>query len=285
MPETQIGTPPPESEGDQTPVQTSVGTSAQISVWADNSAGPLGELGYAGAVKLTSGRLANRLANVAETYGGLSIDSILKVSASAPGFPPLVPAWAVGRARPPSPRSGSGSAGWLGCRRYWGTVTSRRGPWISVEGYAATLPADGQTAMGIYGWEKLVCGLVDTAVYAGYTPALDLLSRIVRAESFDRTRLVPAATISPVPARRSRQSGTPSPKTSTGGTWPTGIPPWPSSPGYGITTPTGTVLLTGRGSPGHGISRRGCTPTATSTPCPARRRSPTFTTSPATSRS
>src|ERR1019366_586881 len=41
--------------------------------------------------------------------------------------------------------------------------------------------------------DKLVCGLVDTAVYGGHGPALELLSKIVRAESFDQTRRPPAA--------------------------------------------------------------------------------------------
>ena len=163
------------------------------SVWTDTASGPLRELGYSGAVELTGGPLADRLANAAETYGGLSMDSILK------GF----------RQRAGLASPGAGLGGWS--RE---TTEATFGQWVSglarlskvlgdrdlaaravdlVEGYAATLPADGQTAMGIYGWEKLVCGLVDTAVYGGYTPALDLLSKIVRAESFDRTRLVPTA--------------------------------------------------------------------------------------------
>ena len=62
-----------------------------------------------------------------------------------------------------------------------------------MDGYAATLSKGKSTGMGIYGWEKLVCGLVDVAVYADYSSALDLLSSIVRAESFDQTRRVPTA--------------------------------------------------------------------------------------------
>ena len=45
-----------------------------------------------------------------------------------------------------------------------------------IEGYQATLPASGRTGMGVYGWEKLVCGLVDAAAYAGYPAALELLA-------------------------------------------------------------------------------------------------------------
>jgi hypothetical protein len=167
-------------------------TLLQTSVWTDATAGNLRELGYSGAVELTSGRLADRVANAAETYSRLSMDSILK------GF----------RQRAGLPSPGAGLGGWA--RQ---TSEATFGQWVSglarlsrvlgdkdlaaravdlVEGYAATLPADGKTGMGVYGWEKLVCGLVDTAVYGGYSPALKLLSKIVRAESFDQTRRTPS---------------------------------------------------------------------------------------------
>ena len=60
------------------------------------SAGPLGDLGYTGAVRLTAGPLADRLANAAQVYGGLSLDSVLK------GF----------RARAGLPAPGAGLKGW-----------------------------------------------------------------------------------------------------------------------------------------------------------------------------
>lgn len=165
----------------------------QTSVWTDKAIGPTRELGYTGAVQLTTGRLADRLTNAAETYSALSVDSILK------GF----------RQRGGLPAPGEGLGGWA--RE---TSEATFGQWVSglarlsrvlgdtalaaravelVDGYAATLPASGKTGMGIYGWDKLVCGLVDTAVYGGYEPALELLSKIVRAESFDQTRRPPTA--------------------------------------------------------------------------------------------
>lgn len=155
------------------------------------SAGPLGGLGYTGGVVLTDSRLAARLAGAAEVYGGMSTDDVLK------GF----------RERAGLPAPGAGLGGWS--RE---TSEPTFGQWVSglarlsrvlgdqalaakavdyVEGYAATLPASGRTGMGIYGWEKLVCGLVDLAAFGGYAPALELLSRIVRAEDFDETRRVP----------------------------------------------------------------------------------------------
>jgi uncharacterized protein len=159
----------------------------------ESTAGQLGELGYGGGVRLTDTRLADRLADAAQTYAGLPIDNVLK------GF----------RERAGLPAPGTGLGGWS--RE---TTEPTFGQWVSglarlsrvlgepalaaravdlIEGYAATLPTSGRTGMGIYGWEKLVCGLVDTAVYADYRPALDLLSKIVRAESFDETRRVPSA--------------------------------------------------------------------------------------------
>ena len=162
------------------------------STWPiERSAGPLRELGFTGGVRLTTGRLARRLADAAETYGRMPVDSVLK------GF----------RERAGRPAPGTGLGGWSR-----DTSEPTFGQWVSglarlssvlgdqdlaaravdyVEGYAATLPASHKTGMGIYGWEKLVCGLVDAAAYGGYPPALELLSRIVRAESFDETRRLP----------------------------------------------------------------------------------------------
>jgi uncharacterized protein len=168
--------------------------SAVESTWpTEVSAGPLRELGFTNRVRLADGRLARRLAGTAETYGGMSVDSVLK------GF----------RERAGLAAPGTGLGGWS--RE---TSEPTFGQWVSglarlskvlgdeslaakavdyVEGYAATLPASGQTGMGIYGWEKLVCGLVDLAEYGGYPAALKLLSKIVRADTFDQTRRVPTA--------------------------------------------------------------------------------------------
>ena len=209
-----------------------------------------------------------------------------RASASVPGLPPPVPAWAVGHARPPNQHSGSGSAGWPGCRGCWATGSRRagRGPGGGLCSDAPRRAA--RTGMGIYGWEKLVCGLVDTAVYGGYdagpdAPVEDRPGRVVRRDAprphgqrFRRCQ--PGVHAGVVHPAREPLPGL---------TWPAGTTPWPSSPGSGITTPTGTVLPDRSGRPSHGTSRCGCTPTATSTPCPARRPSTTFTTSPATSRS
>ena len=161
------------------------------SIWVDKTTGPVTELGYSGCVELTSGRMKDRVINAAAVYGGLSVDSILK------GF----------RERAGLPAPGAPLGGWAK-----ETSEATFGQWVSglarlsrvlgdaaladravelIDGFARTLQADAKTGMGVYGWEKLVCGLVDAALYAGYGSALDLLSKIVRAESFDETRLAP----------------------------------------------------------------------------------------------
>ena len=53
----------------------------------EESAGPLSDLGYTGAVRLTGGPLADRLSNAAQVYGGLSLDSVLKGFRERAGLP------------------------------------------------------------------------------------------------------------------------------------------------------------------------------------------------------
>ena len=60
-----------------------------------------------------------------------------------------------------------------------------------MEGWAKTLPADGDSGMRAYEFEKLVCGLVDLYQYGGVEAALPILERAttgVAVKSFDRTR-------------------------------------------------------------------------------------------------
>ncbi len=154
-----------------------------------------------------------------------------------------------------------------------------------VEGYAATLPASGKTGMGIYGWEKLVCGLVDAAVYGGYAPALKLLSKIIRADTFDETRRIPTG-------NDFARAG------------PAFTPEWYTLPEnlYRGFLASGDEALTefaqrwhydvywdplppAQRTASHGRYPSGCMPTATSTPWRAPGLSTTCTTTPGTSRS
>jgi hypothetical protein len=165
-----------------------------LAIWTTPKTGTIRELGYLGEIELCSGPLLDHVTNAVQILGELPIDSILKGFRSASGLP------APGR-----PLSG------------WASQTSERtfGQWISglarlsrllsdpslaqraadlVDGYSATLTVSGSTGMTIYGWEKLVCGLVDTFLFTGYEPASKLLSKIARAEHLDQTRALPVPT-------------------------------------------------------------------------------------------
>ena len=155
------------------------------------TAGPLRDLGYLGGVQLTTGPMADRLSNAAETYGGMTADSVLKGFRERAGLPAPGPGLKGWSRETSEPTFGQWVSGLARLSRVLGDDDLAARAVDLVEGYAATLPASGATGMGIYGWEKLVCGLVDIAAYAGYEGGLKLLSRIVRAESFDETRRVP----------------------------------------------------------------------------------------------
>jgi len=61
--------------------------------------------------------------------------------------------------------------------------------------YEKTIGADGNPRIhGIYGWDKLACGLVDAAKYADFPHAMEILDRITMwaSRNFDRSR-VPAS--------------------------------------------------------------------------------------------
>ena len=159
--------------------------------WTTPQTGTVRELGYSGAVEVLPGPLAVHIANAAEIFGQLPIDSVLKGFRAAAGLPapgPGLSGWAKDTAEPTFGQWVSGLAR---------LSMVLRDPSLAaravdlVDGYAATLPSSCKTEMAIYGWEKLVCGLVDTFVYAKYDPASQLLSKLVRAASFDQTRALP----------------------------------------------------------------------------------------------
>ncbi|WP_193317847.1 MULTISPECIES: beta-L-arabinofuranosidase domain-containing protein [Streptomyces] len=141
-------------------------------------------------VRLLPGPFAERAAHAAGVYGGLSPADVLK------GF----------RRNAGQPAPGNDLAGWASR-----TTEATFGQWVGglarlahtlgdtalaaravelADGWAATLPADGDARMATYGWEKAACGLVDVAEYAGHQDALRALSRITEAaaRTFDRSR-------------------------------------------------------------------------------------------------
>ncbi|WP_062214471.1 beta-L-arabinofuranosidase domain-containing protein [Streptomyces sp. NBRC 109706] len=141
-------------------------------------------------VRLLPGPFAERAGHAAGVYGGLSPADVLK------GF----------RRNAGQPAPGNDLGGWASR-----TTEATFGQWVGglarlahtlgdttlaaravelADGWAATLPADGDARMATYGWEKAACGLVDVAEYAGHQDALRALSRITEAaaRTFDRTR-------------------------------------------------------------------------------------------------
>jgi DUF1680 family protein len=141
-------------------------------------------------VKLLPSRLLDQVEQARALYGSIPNDDILK------GF----------RAEAGLPAPGAGMKGW--CKTtssvVFGQLVSgmvRLGRAMGdqalidkaialYEGWAATLPADGNARMRPYDWDKLVCGLVDLAEYAGVESAMTTLRKTVdwAARSFDRTR-------------------------------------------------------------------------------------------------
>ncbi len=141
-------------------------------------------------VKLLDGRFLRQVEATRETYAHLSNDDILK------GF----------RRRAGMPAPGKDLKGWAR-----DTCDATFGQWLSgmarlscalndsmlrekavflAEGWKATLGPGGDCRMGTYQWEKMACGLVDMALYAGYDQELDLLEKITgwASRHFDRSR-------------------------------------------------------------------------------------------------
>jgi hypothetical protein len=154
-------------------------------------AGGLRSLGYEGRVRL-HGRFGERLARAQSLYTELSIDDVLH------GF----------RVRAGMPSTSAGLSGWAS-----ETSEMTFGQWVSglcrmsavagnrepaqraldlLSGYFATLPRSLATDMSLYAWEKLLCGVVDATVLAGFDGAT-ALPRLVEA----------------MPAVRGKQDATP----------------------------------------------------------------------------
>ncbi len=165
------------------------GTEAADDVSAIPSRTKLQSFDYRG-VRLLDSRFQQQVQQTRELYINMSDDDILKGFRRAAGLP----------------APGNDMRGW--CRHNCGATF---GQWISgmarlscATGDAAmrskaillttewekTLAPDGNPRMDTYGWEKVACGLVDLALYAGFPHALEILDRITLWASahFDRSR-------------------------------------------------------------------------------------------------
>jgi DUF1680 family protein len=144
-------------------------------------------------VRLLPGRFRDQVEQARALYGAIPDDDILK------GF----------REQAGQPAPGAGMKGW--CRatsavifgqivsglvrlgRATGDAALTAKALALHDGWAATLPPDGNARMRLYDFDKLVCGLVDLGQYAGSEAAVASLRQTVAwaARTFDRAR-VPA---------------------------------------------------------------------------------------------
>jgi uncharacterized protein len=142
-------------------------------------------------VRLLPGRMLDQVENARAMYGAIPNDDILH------GF----------RRNAGLPAPGNGMRGWcketsavifgqllsgmvrMGKATADGTLLEKAT--LLMEGWARTLPSDGDSGMRCYEFDKLVCGLVDLYEFGGVDGALRLLERATSAavKQFDRTRM------------------------------------------------------------------------------------------------
>ena len=128
-------------------------------------------------VRLLPGPFADRVAQAREVYAGLGVDRVLRGFRRAAGIPAPGGDLAGWASRTTEATFGQWVSGLARLSAVFDDDGLRRQVGDLVDGWAATLPADGDPRMVTYGWEKAVCGLVDAARYAGHDPALDVLTR------------------------------------------------------------------------------------------------------------
>jgi hypothetical protein len=141
-------------------------------------------------VRLLPGRFEAQTARARDVYFSVPDDDILK------GF----------RQRAGLPAPGAGMRGWCvetsACifgqllsgmarmSRATGDIALRSKALALFDGWRRTIGPGGDAGMRLYDWEKLVCGLVDLAAYAGCREALPVLEQTMAwaARTFDRSR-------------------------------------------------------------------------------------------------
>jgi hypothetical protein len=143
---------------------------------------PLETFDYAG-VRLLPSPWRSRFLDAREFYWSVPDDDILHgyralAGVSAPGRE--LGGWA-------RPTTGSIFGQWLSgmsqMYRATGDAAMRDKAVHLFSEWATTLPAGGDAGSGHYGWDKLVCGLVDLQRYAGHEDAVPVLERIVDSAS------------------------------------------------------------------------------------------------------
>lgn len=153
------------------------------SLLADEAKGRVGKVrpkldsfDYRG-VKLLPGRFQRQVEQTRELYFNLPNDDILKGFRRQAGLPAPgkdLKGWASRKCDATFGQWLSGMAR-LACAL--NDAALRQKAIELAEGWKQTLPPDGNCQTGTYGWEKLVCGLVDLALYAGYDTELERLEK------------------------------------------------------------------------------------------------------------
>jgi len=156
-------------------------------------------------VRLLDSRWQRQYQSARDYYYGVSDDDILcgfrsDCGLPAPGHP--LGGWAE---HDSSVIFGQWLSGMSRMYRATGDTAMRDKAVKLLAEWAKTIPADGDSRMGLYPFEKLLCGLTDMYEYADRPEAFDILDRIlpVAVRTFDRTR-TPAG-----PTPWERHSGVP----------------------------------------------------------------------------
>ena len=141
--------------------------------------GPLRSLGYTGHVRLR-GRFGDRISRAEEFFSDLSANDILhgfRVCAGMPSTSRGLGGWA-------SETCEMTLGQWVSGLCRISAVTGNREPAEHgldlLSGYLETLPKSLATNMSVYSWEKLLCGVVDATIFAGFDGST-VLPRLVEA--------------------------------------------------------------------------------------------------------
>jgi DUF1680 family protein len=141
-------------------------------------------------VRLLPGRFLTQVEQARELYGSLSNDDILKGFRRMAGLPAPgddMKGWCTATS---AVIFGQLMSGMVRLGRATGDDRLVDKAIVLYEGWSETFASDGNARMRLYDWDKLVCGLVDLAHYAGVSSAVAALRKTVEwaARTFDRTR-------------------------------------------------------------------------------------------------
>jgi uncharacterized protein len=141
-------------------------------------------------VRLLPGRLWSQVQRARDVYSSVSNDDVLKGFREAAGLPAPGAGMRGWCAETSSCIFGQLLSGMARLSRATGDAALRGKALALFDGWRQTTGPDGDARMGLYDWEKLLCGLVDLHAYGGCPEALPVLERTTEwaARTFDRSR-------------------------------------------------------------------------------------------------